>query len=334
MTLCIAWIRQEKENQELVFATDSCLGGGERWENGVKLFELPRKDCLICFSGYTVRTYPMILNLINLIKFDKHAANPNFDVNDLMNYMTTLFTDIIKSIKLDGTKTYEDVLKEDPVFDFIFGGWSWKENKFKLWRIEYSYEAHGFVPKTDYDNLVFTMVGDELDEATKRLEDEIKSSGRILKGNLDMEPLKVLVQIIREPKYDSISGALQVAKIYPPGQTEFFGVYYPSAVNGKRTFLGRDVSQTNNPAVRFIDPDTGSITELEVPQSLKSMEMEAFGADREFVAYCYPQNSLKDGLTEREKELLKSILKENSYKWFLQELEAEEVTVNQLEDGQ
>jgi DNA-binding CsgD family transcriptional regulator len=64
------------------------------------------------------------------------------------------------------------------------------------------------------------------------------------------------------------------------------------------------------------------------------MEMEAFGADREFVAYCYPQNSLKDGLTEREKELLKSILKENSYKWFLQELEAEEVTVNQLEDGQ
>lgn len=334
MTLCIAWIRQEKDNQELVFATDSCLGGGERWENGVKLFELPRKDCLICFSGYTVRTYPMILNLINLIKYDKHAANPNFDVNDLMNYMTTLFTDIIKSIKLDGTKTYEDVLKEDPAFDFIFGGWSWKENEFKLWRIEYSFEAHGFVPKTDYDNLVFTMVGDELEEATKRLEDEIKSSGRILKGNLDMEPLKVLVQIIREPKYDSISGPLQLAKIYPPGQTEFFGVYYPSAVNGRRTFLGRDVSQTNNPAVRFIDPDTGSITELEVPKSLKGLEMEAFGADREFVTYCYPENALKDGLTEREKELLKSILKENSYKWFLMELDAQEVAVNPKKDGQ
>ncbi len=38
MTLCIAWIRQEKEqNQELVFATDSMLtGGGETWKHGVK----------------------------------------------------------------------------------------------------------------------------------------------------------------------------------------------------------------------------------------------------------------------------------------------------------
>lgn len=324
MTLCIAWIRQEKENQELVFATDSCLGGGERWENGVKLFELPRKDCMICFSGYTVRTYPMILNLINLIKYDKHAANPSFDVTDLMSYLTSLFTDIIKSIKLGGVKTYEDVLKEDPAFDFIFGGWSWRENKFKLWRIEYSYDAHGFVPKTDYDNLVITMIGDELDEARKRLEDEIRSTGRILKGALDMEPLKVLVQIIRDPKLDTISGPLQIAKIYPPGHLEFFGAYYPSAEKGKKTFLGRDVSQTNNPSVRFLDPDTGVIMELEVPKYLKGVDLESFGADRDFVTYCYPANTLKENLTEREKELLKTILKENSFKQFLKNQEKED----------
>lgn len=333
MTLCIAWIRQEKENQEMIFATDSCLSGGERWENGVKLFELPRKDCLICFSGYTIRTYPMILNLINQIKFDKHVANPNFDVNDLMNYMTALFTDIIKSIKTSGRKTYEDVLKEDEPFDFLFGGWSWKENKFKLWRIEYSFEAHGFIPKTDYDNLVFTMVGDELDEARRRLEEEIKSNGGILRGRLGMEPLKVLVQIIREPKYDSISGALQLAKIYPPGQTEFFGVFHPSAVNGKRTFLGRDVSQTNNPAVRFIDPDTGTIMDLDVPDSLKGTDISTFGADKDFVTYCYPEDSLKEGLTEKEKELLKSILKDNSYKLWLEQLDIEESPVKEEENG-
>lgn len=332
MTLCIAWIRQEKENQELVFATDSCLGGGERWNSGVKLFELPRRDCLICFSGYTLRTYPMILSLMNAIRYDKHAANPNFDVNDFMVYVTSLFTDIIKEIKLDDRNVnFEDVLKEDPSFNFLFGGWSWKENKFKLWRIEYSFEAHGFIPLTDYDNLVFTMVGDELDAARSILEDEISSNKAILRGSLDMEPLKVLVQIIRDTKiqFNTISGPVQLAKIYAPGQIEFFGVYFPSAINGKRTFLGRDVSQTNNPSVRFIDPDTGSISELEVPHSVGGMSIEAFGADAEFIAYCYPDGNIKEGISAKEKELLKSILKENTYKWWVMELETTDNAINE-----
>lgn len=330
MTLCIAWVRQENKNQELVFATDSCLGCGERWESGVKLFELPRKDCLICFSGYTTRTYPLILNLINLIKYDKHAANANFDVNDLMNYLTALFTDIIKNIRVDNSKTFEDVLKEDPDFDFLFGGWSWKENKFKLWKIHYSFEAHGFIPTTDYVNLVFTMIGDELDLARMKLENEIKESGKILMGSLDMEPLKVLLQIIRDPECDSISGPIQLAKIYPPGQVEFFGVYFPS-ISGKRTFLGRDVSQTNNPSVRFIDPDTGSITDLQIPKSLNGIDLTSFAVDKEFVTYCYPNNILKEGLSEREKELLKSILRENSYKLFLQEMDDVSVELSKEE---
>jgi hypothetical protein len=47
MTLCVAWIRQAGDNEELVFATDSTLTGGEKWNRGIKLFELPRKDCLV-----------------------------------------------------------------------------------------------------------------------------------------------------------------------------------------------------------------------------------------------------------------------------------------------
>lgn len=317
MTLCIAWVRQEGENQELIFATDTCLGGGERWESGVKLFELPRRDCLICFSGYTNRTYPLILNLINSLKFDKYVCNPMYDVNNLVDYITSLFTDIIKKVKLSGSQDLEAVLKSDPSFDFIFGGWSWKENKFKLWKLYYSFDAHGFVPVSDYGNLVFTMIGDDLEEARINLEKEISSNGRILLGSLDMEPLKVLVQIIREPKYDTISGPVQLAKIYPPGIVEFFGVYYPSAVNGKRTFLGRDVSQTNNPSVRFIDPDTGSIIESEIPKSIIGIDTSVFGDDEPLVVSCYPGGKVKEGLPEKDRELLKTIFKDNAYKSFL-----------------
>src|SRR5947208_3366717 len=146
MTLCIAWIRKTFEGEEFVFATDSCLSMAERWHSGVKLFDLPRKDCLICFSGYTFRTYPLILNLINSLKYDKYISNQKQDVNHLVEYITILFTDLIKNMTLTGGKSYEQILQEDPPFDFLFGGWSWKENRLKLWKIFYSFELHAFAP--------------------------------------------------------------------------------------------------------------------------------------------------------------------------------------------
>ena len=42
MTLCTAWVRQINNTDELIFATDSMLTGGEKWDHGIKLFELPR----------------------------------------------------------------------------------------------------------------------------------------------------------------------------------------------------------------------------------------------------------------------------------------------------
>lgn len=98
MTLCTAYIRQVGDTEELVFATDCCLSGGERWHSGVKLFELPRKDCLICFAGETARTYPLILNLISSIKFDEDLSNPSTDIHDILEYVVQLFTNLCNSI--------------------------------------------------------------------------------------------------------------------------------------------------------------------------------------------------------------------------------------------
>jgi hypothetical protein len=88
MTLCAAWVREVDNEQELVFATDSCLSCGDRWHSGVKLFELPRKDCVICFAGDTNRTYPLILNLISSIKFDEELANSHTDIVQVLDYLT------------------------------------------------------------------------------------------------------------------------------------------------------------------------------------------------------------------------------------------------------
>lgn len=319
MTLCISWIRKTSDSEELIFATDSCLSGGERWNSGVKLFQLPRTDCLISFSGFTGRTYPLILNLINSLKYDKYVLNQNHDITQLLEYVTELFTEIIKTVTPRHGTTLEEDLRESP-FDFLFGGWSWRQNSLKLWRIFYSFDSEGFVFEENYERIVFSMIGDKLDEARNKLQDEMIKNNRIMAGFLDMEPLKVLVEIIRDSGIDIISGPVQFAKIYPPGVTEVFGVYYPSAMNGTKTFLGRDVSNTNNPSVRFLDPDTGTVSGQDVPPSIVSVDTSAFGSSEEFVLSCYEGSVIKENLSEKEIELLQSHFKDYAYRQYLKNL--------------
>ena len=99
MTLCMAWIRKNGQEEELIMATDSRLTGGESWDSGVKLFELPRLDCLLCFSGATSRAYPLILNSISSIKFDNNLASPHTDIHDVLEYLIDLFSTLVGEIK-------------------------------------------------------------------------------------------------------------------------------------------------------------------------------------------------------------------------------------------
>jgi len=98
MTLCVAWIRQVNDMEELVFATDSTLTGGEKWDHGIKLFELPRKDCLLSFAGSTARAYPLILNLVSSISFDKQLDSPATHIEEVLKHIADLFTDLIQKI--------------------------------------------------------------------------------------------------------------------------------------------------------------------------------------------------------------------------------------------
>lgn len=327
MTLCTAWIRKVNKKEELFFATDSCLSSGERWKNGVKLFELPRKDCLICFAGNTQRTYPLILNLISSIKFDEYLSNPHTDICEVLDYLADLFTSICNSITDYGNQSFDNALgvesknKSIADFSFLFGGWSWKNNSFQLWTLTYKFEVKAFLPnKIQDDRMIHVFIGDEIERATQLLETEISSSGKILGREFDMEPFKVLLKMIRDNQCDTIAGAIQLAKIDPPGQTEFYGVMWPS-INGRKTFLGRDVSLDNNPSVKYIDPDTAVIVGDELPSIIESIEEDLFGVNKDFVVKCYPNGKIKDGLNKRELTCLKKIFQEVAYNEFVKELE-------------
>ena len=299
---------------------DSCLSGGERWYSGVKLFELPRKDCLICFAGTTNRTYPLILNLIASIKFDEYLSNTHTDITEVLDYLTHFFTSLCHSISNYGNQRFENVLGN---FQFLFGGWSWKANAFKLWKLEYNHESKAFIhDETNSDDIFFTFIGDELDKADESLNKELMRNSEAKSHRFDMEPLKVLVQMIRNSDYSSIGGPVQMARIQPPGSTEVLGIYWPS-ISGKKTFLGMDVSAENNPAVKFVDPDTGELVDEALPEQLAPIEEALYGGNVEFLAQCYPNGYLKKGISKREKALIKEIVSRVAYTQFMERQQQE-----------
>lgn len=324
MTLCTAHIRQVNDTEELVFATDSHLNGaGEKWDKGVKLFEMPNKDALLCFTGTTSRAYPLILNLVSSIDYDDDLFNRAYTVVDLKDYILELFSSLITSI----TDYVEDKHKVRGEARFLFGGWDWKSDQFKIWYIQYSPDDEEFIAteltddtdKTNFQVYIGEANGIEIeDEANKKLTQLLIDTDRI-HNKLDMEPLKILRDVSIDPNIEGVGGSLQIGKVYKSNRTEFYGIYWPSS-KGKPCFQGREYNDINKPLVRYFDSDTFEIIESDIPDKLMVITEEEYEKDYEFVKSCYEEESgyLKENVTEKEKYTLKLIFKDISYRQFIE----------------
>lgn len=335
MTLCTAWIRQTDEGEELVFATDSCLTGGEKWKHGIKLFELPRKDCLICFAGSTIRAYPLVLNLVSSIHLDDYLKSPSAKLEEVLEYLSELFTKLVKTItEVDKTQIHE----ERGAARFLFGGWDWQHGQigaFRVWELFYSKEVEGFIFNELTNNTSQTIFYTFMGDAQIDIEKEAKERFNILildedkvGSKLDMEPIRILAGISSDRNIREVDGSLQIAKVYKSNRTEFFGVYWESS-KGNPCFQGREYSEINKPLVRYFNPDTFEILESDLPDNLANINEGVYGDDFEFVRDCYDEkgNLVKD-LPEKSKYHLRLIFKDVSYRLFLdqQEKEAKKVT--------
>jgi len=306
MTLCTAWIRKAGTNEELIFATDSCLSAGERWPTGIKLFDLPRKDALICFAGRTDRAYPLILNLISALQYNKEFQDKSKDVSDLALFVSDLFTELVYLI----TENAEPIDELRAEANFLFGGWSWKLQQFVLFKIFYNPQEQKFIfvdclAGKKARQVVF--IGDYLEEAKALYYREFE--GENSENVLDMEPLKVLTIMSRDrAEFTSIMGALQIAKIYKSGHNEMFGVMWPS-IKGRPHFLGKEYKLFEKPEVRYFDPDTLVIHEMALPEYFDTITEQLFGEYVAFVERCYPNGRLVPTLSKSERKLLLEVMK-------------------------
>ena len=329
MTLCVAWIRQVNDTEELVFATDSVLTGGEKWENGIKLFELPRKDCLLSFAGSTARAYPLILNLVSSISFDKYLESASTNIAEVLLHISDLFTSLVKLIKSEVPKTDIHELRSEA--RFIFGGWDWNKGIFRVWKLYYSKDAEGFIfdeiTNDDSKTRFYTFIGDAQIDIEKESKERFKKmlvDEDKMDSKLDMEPLKILREIALDGNIREVGGSLQIAKVYKSSRTEFFGIVWPSSDSDSEPFFqGRKYNQVTKPPVRYYNPDTFEIMEMDLPQCISFDNEDIYGKDIDFVRECYPDGEIKNELTERERHQLKAILKEVAYAQFIAQQQKE-----------
>lgn len=285
MTISIAWIRQLKGREELVFVSDSRLSGdGRLFDSCPKMLTLPRNDCAIAFKGYTGDAFPMMLQLGLAIDAYNPAKRGELKLSSLKEHAIQVFNSMAETI-ICAVKPKQDV---SPSAEFLFGGYSWFRKSFQLWHIRYMPKIKTFaasaVPwvgyreefgsvgwsykKTDSEVQLIGRIGvigdnAQVKLARKLLSEKIKAKASHGPFSLNMEPFEVVRDMLRSADSEStIGGAPQMIIVHQFMHAAPVGVYWPKKKSGRVFIQGRPILGYENIDRYILDPDT---FELESP---------------------------------------------------------------------
>lgn len=287
MTLCISWIRQVGNVTEMIVASDSRLSGGQFWDANPKILMLPRSDAVLTFAGHTNDAYPLMLQAYNSIRMFQPAHTRAMDLSDLKGHLVRVFN---HSREFITGLPHGQKLPDSPKVEFQLCGYSWKYKNFSTWKLHFD-EHKGFFTfrrskawgGQDPESLKYvTYAGDEavVDEAKERLIKMLRSSGKLSSGSLDMEPFEVLRDLLREGKFPSIGGPIQMVKIYEHANAVPIGVYWPNRKSGTVSVLGRPLMDYEKTPWGVIDPDNPSRAfpmEIKAPRAPQEADAQSSG---------------------------------------------------------
>ena len=264
MTVAAAWTRKVHNCEELVFISDSRLCGGHRWDECPKLTTLPGTTCVLAFAGDTAYAYPMMMQIKQAMKGYRRIETRAMDVTDINGHVINHANHLMDSVY--------DLADPDyiPDNEFIFGGYSWIEKRFRLWRYYYIKHDKAFVkdgkPHRIFPNIdgYLVVIGDQRENFKKALRELLRekygSNVEELVGlSLDMEPFEALCRMLKKVSArDTIGGAPQMIKSYQYMNSCPVGVYWPEKkdVYSNRTLLGRKMFDYEDTEYWFIDPET------------------------------------------------------------------------------
>lgn len=257
MTICTAWIRRVGQAEELIFCTDSRLRSFGSWDANPKIFTFNRTDCAICFSGDTVFSYPLMIQLKNAID-----ANPKMEGR--FQRLEVFKSILVKT--MNGLLAYKSDY-EIPSVDFLFGGYCWFRKTFKIWRFQYEDAKKAFVARQLTNgawrkgDLPVFFAGDYVDHAKEKLLKLLANNEDFKTGNrINMEPFQVLCEMLgapdREQVHHLIGGPPQMLKVYKSLNRVPFAVKWKMKSVEETTLFGMPVRMQKGFPYPVIDPTT------------------------------------------------------------------------------
>lgn len=264
MTIAVAWFRKVHNCEELWFASDSRLCGGHRWDECPKIFPLQRSDCAISFAGDTGYAYPMMMQTYFALGELNRIKTRAMDIVDLNGYVLKHINHLASMVQ---DKADKESLSEN---QFLFGGFSWIEKRFKLWRYNYNktekiFQKHMARGKFDKHFGVIQVIGDQATTFKIELREVLRKKygekyEKSQDNGFDLEPFEALCQLLRKAqKNDTIGGAPQVIKVYQHMNAVPVGVYWPQKEQNifeNRTIMGRRMFEFEDTDHWFLDPIT------------------------------------------------------------------------------
>jgi hypothetical protein len=165
---------------------------------------------------------------------------------------------------------------------FLFGGWSWANARFYIWKISYKTDIKRYmasdagtwrglgIPQTSKASI--RMVGDYIPEFQAALRGKLGAEIKVAKESgdpmkLNYEPLTVLAEMLRDPKFTDrsqklkgkIGGAPQVTKVYPFLRTVNFAVEWDEGPKFVYSIKGRVIGDYELFTVPGLNPFTGEV---------------------------------------------------------------------------
>ena len=264
MTLAVAWIRRIKDCEELIVASDSRLSGGRNLDSCAKIFSLPRSDSFICCAGETDITYPLAMQVQTAISTYSRSHDRSLDICDLRGHVLKILNSAVSSIRTP----IPELRHPTKETQFIFGGYSWVEKKFKIWRLSYSKGQGRFIyqlaPAWCNGRAPVIFAGDWQWKARERLIHLLRVKHGVTPQSdkrfyFGWQPFEILRDLLREEvggRDSSIGGAPQVVKVYQHLNCRHIGVFWPKKEGGHVFVAGRPVLDYEDLDCWVLDPDT------------------------------------------------------------------------------
>jgi hypothetical protein len=269
MTLVVAWTRQAGPLHELVVASDSRLTSAGHVDICQKIFPLVRGDSFLAFCGDTALAFPLIFQIQSSIQNFRPAADRSEDVTRLLSRVLELI-----NAYREAWKDYDEVAvaNENRTTKFIFGGWSWQFQKFRIYPIHFDQTTKTFHAYTHRKRIadlklnkgeMCVAIGNYTAEFHALLKQFILERGLT---SLNYEPLKILADMLKTPRFvdrrsdehlfmpsdktGAIGGAPQAIKIYQHANCRPIAIRWPNSGTMAVTLFGRplfDYEKTLHP---------------------------------------------------------------------------------------